>query len=107
VSVLHSAAWTVCAFARRCYAAIIVNAQTGRKMKFVHGEYFLYLEFYCFQRSLHFITLRRCQNRPFHKRKAAKLKPKWEGERGWGLMANEDISDGSFVLEYTGEGEAY
>lgn len=44
-----------------------------------------------------------CQNRRFAKRIYSKVELKHLGPKGWGLIALEYITKGTFVMEYVGE----
>ncbi|KAK4805109.1 hypothetical protein SAY86_004926 [Trapa natans] len=44
-----------------------------------------------------------CQNQRFQKNKYAKTKLFKTDGRGWGLLADEDIKAGQFIIEYSGE----
>ncbi|KAH7830012.1 putative histone-lysine n-methyltransferase ashh1 [Monocercomonoides exilis] len=44
-----------------------------------------------------------CQNQRFQRHQYAKVKMMKTDGRGWGLFAEEDLSPGQFVIEYTGE----
>lgn len=44
-----------------------------------------------------------CKNQRFRKLEYAKLKPFKTENAGWGLMAEEDLKEGQFVIEYCGE----
>lgn len=44
-----------------------------------------------------------CQNQRFRKRDYIKSKPINTGTRGWGLITEQDVKKGSFVIEYVGE----
>lgn len=46
---------------------------------------------------------RQCQNRRFQKKMYAKHKVHYMGPKGFGLLAAEKISKGSFIIEYCGE----
>lgn len=45
----------------------------------------------------------KCRNQRFRKREYVKAVPFNTGGRGWGLRALENISKGTFVIEYVGE----
>lgn len=44
-----------------------------------------------------------CQNQRFQKSQYPKTSTFYTGGRGWGLKVNQDIAEGSFVIEYVGE----
>jgi len=46
-----------------------------------------------------------CHNPPFRYLKKPKMIISREDGRGWGLMADQVIEEGDFVIDYTGEGE--
>ena len=45
----------------------------------------------------------RCQNQQFQRRSYAKIKLLLTKNKGWGVIADEDIDEGQFVIEYVGE----
>ncbi len=45
----------------------------------------------------------KCKNRSFQRAEYKKLDLIFTGNRGWGLICKEDLSNGNFVIEYVGE----
>ncbi|PVU87451.1 hypothetical protein BB559_006047 [Furculomyces boomerangus] len=48
-------------------------------------------------------TGRACQNRRFQKKQYAKVRVIEAGKKGYGLCTEQDLKNGEFVIEYTGE----
>merc|ERR1719361_170246 len=63
----------------------------------------------CINRALYFEcpptckTEKSCQNQRFQRRSYPKLKVKRTSQRGWGLELGENVSSGTFIIEYVGE----
>ncbi|KAN0034617.1 hypothetical protein ACTFIV_001147 [Dictyostelium citrinum] len=69
----------------------------------VCGEDCLNRESYVECNSEHCELGKKCTNQRFQRKQYSNIKPAFTGKKGWGLIANEDIEEKQFIMEYCGE----